>query len=415
MNAWWAAVLGAGLVLLPALVSIFSLRWRNQGLDHDLRAERDRADAASRQLGFLTALGSSFIDQASAAMLLVDANRRVTYFNAAAVRLFAIKADMVEGKTLIELAGDHDLDSMVRRVLAGSLSEQLEVRPPGTERVLQAIARRVISDEGEFRGVALVVEDVTELHRADTMRRDLVANVSHELRTPIAAIKAMVETLQSGALEDRELTLDFLAKINHELDSTTLLIRDLLELSRIESGHLALEIDVVDARDIVRETVNRMQPAAEQAGLTLEHIASGRLDVPTDRRRASQILTNLVENAIKFTPTGTVKVRLRKLDSEACISVEDTGMGIGEADLPRVFERFYKADKARSRQDNPGTGLGLSIAKHLAQALGGRIWAESREGKGSTFCFTLPLAGGGQRRATVRRPFGAEDMALRRR
>jgi len=409
---WWLPV---ALIACLVLLVLAFLRIGQQRRDATLRAlelhlQTDRLKDAREENSFLTAINRSFVDQGRAAMLLLDGASKLRYFNPAAARLFNLSGP-AQGKPLIEAIHDHDLNMLAQNTLRTSKAAQKsEFRPIGTELLLQATADPIRNDAGELLGVTVVIEDLTELHRLEIVRREFVANISHELRAPIAAVKAMVETLQSGALEDHRVALDFLNKIEHELDSTTFLVRDLLELSRIESGHLTLEFETVDARDIVRETVNRLQPTAEQAGLTLRHLDDGPLDVSTDRRRASQVLANLVENAIKFTPVGTVTVRSRKLASEAHISVEDTGMGISEDDLPRVFERFYKGDRARSRQDNPGTGLGLAIAKHLTQALNGRIWAGSQEGRGSTFSFTLPLAApGAHPNGTT---FGAREMAL---
>ncbi|MDE3074821.1 MAG: PAS domain-containing protein [Chloroflexota bacterium] len=408
------AALIAAVAWLPALIVILSLRRLNQALARELGNERELANSTARRLRFLTALASSLIDQAPLAMLLVDADRRVSYFNESALGLFAIRAGAARGRQLIEVIRDHDLEAMVRRALAGEQTDALEVRPPGSDRLLRARACRVVTEDGEF-GVSLVVEDVTELHRVATMSRQLVANVSHELRSPVAIMKALVETLQSGAIEDRHLALDFLAKIDRELDSTTVLIRDLLELSRIESGHVSLDMELLDARDIVRETMNRLRPTFDEVGLTLETVLNGPAPVVTDRHRASQILTNLVENAIKFTPSGKVTVRLARQQGEVRISTEDTGVGIDQDELPRVFERFYKVDKSRSRNGNSGTGLGLAIAKHLVSILGGRIWAESQEGHGSTFCFTLPLAATSKGDSGPRKTVGSvgvEDVAL---
>ncbi len=393
MNAW---LLGLSAIL--ALVwSATLLRLRSMSAEKDeyqqaLMHERQRADEAERRSMFISALNRSFVEQASAALLLVDLQRRVTYFNPAASRLFDLEVSSPGIKPLIEVVGDHDLEAMVRAVLSGSsAAEVVEVQPPGTERVLQATARPIFGDEGRISGATVVIEDQTELHRLEVIRREFVANVSHELRTPLAAVKAMVETLEGGALKSRTITKDFLAKINRELDGLTALVRDLLELSRIESRHFPLDVERFDLNEVVEDVVGRMRPAARARRLTLSIENPDRPWVLADRRRASQILTNLVDNAIKFSrPSGTVTIRVEARDS-AVIAVNDTGVGISEGDLPRVFERFYKADKGRARSENGGTGLGLAIAKHLTQAMGGRMWAESQEGWGSTFIFTLPL------------------------
>lgn len=384
-----SAVLAAVLIVVVAVLGF--QRARTERLGAELRVRREQAEAATRRAASLAGQAASFIDQASQAMLLVDGNRRVTYFNPAAAALFEIRAGMTDGEPLIEVVGDHDLEAMVRRVLTGAAEETVEVRPPGSERILQATARPVF-DDGQIRCAAVIVEDVSELHRLENMRRELVANVSHELRTPITAIKAMVETLQVDGT-DSKLAGEFLGQINRELDGLAALVADLLELSRIEAGHLTLDIEDVPLREILDETLARFQVAGDAAGVSISRSGELDLDVTTDRRRASQVLSNLVDNAIKFsTKGGDVRVIVKVEEKEACLSVEDTGAGIAEGELARVFERFYKVDKARTRAASTGTGLGLAIAKHLSQALGGRIWAESREGAGSRFSFTLPLA-----------------------
>ncbi len=246
-----------------------------------------------------------------------------------------------------------------------------------------------------------ILQDLTQIRRLDAVRRDFISNISHELRTPLASLKALVDTLRDGALDDPPAAQRFLDRIETEVDAMTQMVQELLELSRIESGRVPLSLVPTPVADVVAPPVERLYPQAERAGLSLTvDLPSDLPPLLADAERVRQVVTNLVHNAIKFTrPGGRVMVRayavqdeglLPKADRhhlEVIIEVADTGVGIPADDLPRIFERFYKADRARS---GGGTGLGLAIAKHVVQGHGGRIWAESIEGQGSTFYFTLP-------------------------
>jgi two-component system phosphate regulon sensor histidine kinase PhoR len=245
------------------------------------------------------------------------------------------------------------------------------------------------------------------------VRRDFISNISHELRTPLAGLKALADTLRDGALEDPPAARRFLDRIETEVDALTQMVEELLELSRIESGRMPLRLQPTAVADVVLPPAERLSPQVERAELNL--VVDLPEDLPpvlTEQERMQQVVTNIVHNAIKFTPAdGRIVVSGRTLqvedDSQALLdlyglepgtipagewvvlSVQDTGIGIPAQDLDRIFERFYKIDRARS---GGGTGLGLAIAKHIVQAHGGQIWAESREGQGSTFYFTLPVA-----------------------
>jgi two-component system phosphate regulon sensor histidine kinase PhoR len=237
----------------------------------------------------------------------------------------------------------------------------------------------------------VTLRDVTELKRLESVRREFVANVSHELRTPLASVRAMVETLEAGAIEDQELSDQFLHRIVGEVDRLAALVDDLLDLGRLDSGRVHLHLEPLDPRDLLTRAAERLRPQTERARLDLViDVPAGLPQVIADRPRVEQVMLNLVHNAIKFTRAGgTIAVRARRDGDQLVIEVNDTGAGIAQEELGRLFERFYKADKAR-RSD--GTGLGLAIAKHIVQAHGGAIWVESEVGRGSTFFFTLPIA-----------------------
>jgi two-component system phosphate regulon sensor histidine kinase PhoR len=239
----------------------------------------------------------------------------------------------------------------------------------------------------------VALQELTELRRTEQVRRDFVANVSHELRTPLASLKAAIETLQEGALADPAVAQDFLARAASEVDRLVSLVEELLELSQLEAGVLPLSRRPVDAGELLQRAVERMRPQAERKGLRLlAHDAPGLPSLSADAERLERAILNLLDNAIKFTPAGgTVEASVAPCPEGVLITVRDTGPGIEREDLPRIFERFYKAD--RSRQSG-GAGLGLAIARHIVEAHGGRIWAESQPEQGATFAFALPLADG---------------------
>jgi two-component system phosphate regulon sensor histidine kinase PhoR len=241
-----------------------------------------------------------------------------------------------------------------------------------------------------MEGYLVILQDLTRIRRLETVRRDFISNISHELRTPLAGLKALVDTLRGGAIKDPPAAKRFLKRMDAEVDALTQMVEELLALSRIESGQAPLRLGPTPVAEVVIPPVDRLRPQAERAGLEFVVLLPPQLpQVLAEADRARLVLTNLAHNAVKFTPPGgRIVVAARVAGDEVIFSVEDTGVGIPAEDLPRIFERFYKADRARS---GGGTGLGLAIAKHLVQGHGGRIWAESVEGQGSTFSFTLPV------------------------
>ncbi len=343
-------------------------------------------------------------------LLMIDDRGRIVLANSAAERILAPPATALDGHAdaaelgglpFVEVARDHELTALVRAALTES-RPQTRIIEYGRRRTLRAVAAPI-------RGVAeslvlLVLQDLTALRRLETARRDFVANISHELRTPLASVKALVETLEDGAIEDRTVARHFLHQVSEEVDHLTQLVRELLELSRIESGQVPLRREVVAPDALIAPTARRLQAQAERAGLALTIAPlDGLPPVLADPDRIGQVLINLIHNAIKFTPPGgAVVVGAAWRGGVLVIAVRDTGTGIDPDDLPRIFERFYKADKARS---GVGTGLGLAISKHLVGAHGGTLVAENNaDAPGATFTFTLPLA---QPEPAEARPFPA--------
>lgn len=293
------------------------------------------------------------------------------------------------GRSFVTVARDHELDALLRDALDGPESiRHGAVRHGPSGRVFDVTAQR-IDAEDETLGL-VVMRDVTEMQRLESVRREFVANVSHELRTPIASIRAAAETLQAGALEEPDLADELLSGVIRESDRLNALVEDLLDLARMESGRMGFRLAPTDASVLVQAGAARLRTQAEQAGLQVTVDApEGLPAVMADPARVEQVLLNLIHNAIKFTPAGgTIRLTVRPLGSYVEVAVEDNGVGVEPEDLPRLFERFYKADKARQ---SAGTGLGLAIAKHIVQGHGGDIGAEPLPGGGMRFWFTLPV------------------------
>jgi two-component system phosphate regulon sensor histidine kinase PhoR len=326
------------------------------------------------------------MDNVADAVFVVDRHSDITKVNLPAVKMFNL-GDKVVGQSFIEAVRDHELDALLKKCLASSSRQEgtVEIRP---SRRFYGVT---VTPPGNEPGAVMVIRDLTEIKRLERVRRDFVANISHELRTPLASLKLLAETLKGGAIDDSAVAADFLDRIEVETDKLTQMVRELGELSRIESGESPLSKKPVDLASFIDKVVERMRPQADRAELALSvDVTSDLRPVPADSDRLEQVLVNLIHNAIKFTPPGgRITVLAAPKTSNAIeISVKDTGIGIFQEDLPRIFERFYKVDKARTA--GGGTGLGLAIAKHIVQAHGGEIHAESTPGQGSTFIFTLP-------------------------
>jgi two-component system phosphate regulon sensor histidine kinase PhoR len=323
-------------------------------------------------------------------LLIVDAGGSVQLVNPAAAKMFSIPETSSIGKPLIEVLHHHQPVEMWQRCRETGQTQNMDFTI-GNRMTLQGIATSlgpVIPGS-----TMLLFQDLTRQRQIETMRRDFISNVSHELRTPLAALKALTETLQTSAMDDPPAAHRFLGRMETEVDSLSLLVNELLELSRIESGRVPLKLAPAHPIDIVNPAQDRLRLQAERAGLGLVVDCSDNLPaVLADATRVQQVIVNLLHNAIKFTPAGgqvTVGATMQEGARNVLFWVKDTGIGIAEEDLPRIFERFYKTDRSRS---SGGTGLGLAIARHLVEAHGGRVWAESEVDKGSTFYFTIPLA-----------------------
>jgi two-component system, OmpR family, phosphate regulon sensor histidine kinase PhoR len=331
---------------------------------------------------------SSILSNMADGVIMTDTSGTIILANKAAGALFGFKEENAAEKPLIEVVHDHEVDELLKLCLKSVKEQTVQFESGYSRRYLRAITMPVLNQE-RLNGVLVLFQDLTELTNLQTMRRDLIGNISHELRTPIAAIKAMAETLLDGAIDDNAAARDFLSRIDNEADRLAHMVSELTQLSRIETGQAELKKDPVDLNTLVEEILAEMSPLAERMHVTLAKELSP--DLPTvqaDKDRIRQTIINLIHNAIKFNKAkGSVTVSTKYDGNSVMFNVADTGIGISKEDLPRVFERFYKADKARS---GSGSGLGLAIAKHTVQAHGGDIHAQSEEGKGSIFTFTLP-------------------------
>lgn len=329
---------------------------------------------------------STVLSQMTDGVLIADDGGRVRYANPAAQKLFNGDKPL-QGYTVTETIRHHRLVEAWRACQQTREVQTDSVELPARRQFLQLVA---IPDTYEG-GSILMVQDLTRVRRLETVRRDFISNVSHELRTPLASLKALTETLQEGALDDPPAARRFLRRIETEVDALTQMSTELLELSRIESGQVPLAFRPVEPSRLLQIAVDRMHTQAERNKQSLACECPPNLPrINADPSRIEQVLVNLIHNALKFThPGGSVRLTADVADAFVRFSVTDTGVGIPADELTRIFERFYRVDRSRT---GGGTGLGLSIARHIVEAHGGRIWAESEEGRGSTFLFLIPVA-----------------------
>jgi two-component system, OmpR family, phosphate regulon sensor histidine kinase PhoR len=327
-------------------------------------------------------------------VLIVDVQRRILESNPAAGRMLSARDDGLVGKSLLEAMLSYEVLSLFTSLQKTGTAQQQEVKRNGETGRTLLVRLLPLHPPRPKPAVGMpfclvLIEDVTELRRLETIRRDFVANVSHELRTPLASIRAMAETLQDGAIEDVTVAERFVRIIVGEVERLTRILEDLLILSRAES-HLPERVPfALDA--LIYSVVERLQTQADKTHLALTVSTPSPLTVVANRDLIEQVLVNLVDNAIKYTSEGgRVEVRATQQERRVTVSIIDTGIGIMSQDLPRIFERFYRVDKARSRQSG-GTGLGLSIVKHIIETHGGQVTVESEYGRGSTFSFFLPV------------------------
>src|SRR6266516_6162739 len=357
---------------------------RLEKIFHDLK-QLDK-QIAKRESGLQT-IFSAMQD----ALLVIDSDRRVVLANEAFRKLFALP-EISPGTPLLDNVRDATLDEVFGGAFGGGQPVRSELAVDDSQIELHAIATK--NEAGEITGALVLFHEITELKKMDQVRRDFVANVSHELRTPLSILRGYIETLLDSPKTPREELTRILRVMERHSDRLDLLVEDLLTLAQLESGNPNLQMETVDLSSFLAEMVRDWEKKLTSKQLNVI------VDVPTelspicaDRTRLQEALYNLLDNAVKYSREhGEIRLSARQRDGEIELAVSDDGIGIAKEDLPRIFERFYRADKARSPDKVRGTGLGLAIVKHIAQLHGGRVEAESEVGKGTTIRMLLPTA-----------------------
>lgn len=386
-------------VLLTLLI-VMAFTCRNLRLQ--LRQEQTRTARLQNRLSFLrrelAAVNNrrkKLLTASTQALVIVEHDYTISSANKTAKYMFG---KPTKSETLMSWTRQHQLQELVDQAMAGYKLPTLYFGYQS--RYFEAKARP-IKDKKDVVAVALAIHDISELHRLSRARREFVANISHELRTPLASTQLLIETLLNGALDDKEMALKLINKIALQVDTLTQLARELLDLSLIESGQVPLKMDGHSLKNIIQSQIDSLTPQAERKKIELELEIEDDIEALVDETMIGRVITNLVHNAIKFTDAGKVTVSAKAPNGTTpnlpagieddkdwiIVSIADTGVGIAPDELPRIFERFYKVDPARNPK-NAGTGLGLAIAKHIVEAHGGCIWAESGV-QGTTFHFTL--------------------------
>ncbi len=353
----------------------------------------------------------SLLDAVPIPTLVIDRERIIRYANKAAQTFYS-----KQGLTAITpdlsfdlFIHDHGIVQLVQKSIQTTLPQQSKYVRGEIEIPWQILVSPLATHAQEtptslpqeYHYFAITIEDQAAVRRAERAQRDFIANISHELRTPLTSVRLLAETLEDAIDTDPEVAQGFVEKIEVEVQYLTDLVNELLELSSLESGHVLMNIEPLEAEQLVREVMARMLPLAQRHRVVLRtEIVQGQTLVAADSKQITRVLVNLVHNAIKFTPSGGVIVIGTNPFSHHSLQqffVRDTGVGIHADELPRIFERFYKTNRARTKNDyigpgGGGTGLGLAIARHVIESHGGRISAKSSIGQGSTFAFTLPIA-----------------------
>jgi two-component system phosphate regulon sensor histidine kinase PhoR len=362
-----------------------------EALGASLNQTASRLDRTIRTLTEERNLSAAILGSMVEGVAVVNAGERLAFANPGFASILGLDIPPVAGSSLLEVVRQTELIGAVRRVLAGEPRVEAEI-VTGTLRQHYFAATVASVRAGETSGAVIVLHDITDLRKLERVRRDFVANVSHEFRTPLTAIQGFAETLIGGAIDDPQNRGRFLAIILEHSRRLARLTEDLLRLSQMDAEQLELEIRAVSVPQLIESCYETAQRRAGEKGLTLSlNLPSQIPDVLADNRRLQEVLQNLLDNAIQYTlPGGKIMLSAETRGDDVIVTVADTGIGIPQADQPRIFERFYRVDVARSREAG-GTGLGLSISKHLVEAQGGRIWVESEVGVGSKFHFSIPI------------------------
>ena len=378
-------------------------------LDHRIRESRTEelaslagavtsmAEDLKRRIEFITARRNeqeAIFASMTEGLIAVDEARRVLRMNQAAGRLLGVEPAAVQGRAIEEAVRHAAFQEFVERaVLSTAPSEGEMVLRNREDHCLRLRAAPLTDEQGRRTGAVILLDDVTQIRRLDRFRRDFVANVSHEIRTPITTIKGFVETLLDGAMRDPKSAERFLSIVARQVDRLNAIVTDLLLLSRLDQQEARGRVPTEDAAisDVIEAAVEVCLPSAQAKGIAIERSCQEGLRAQVNVPLLEQAVVNLLDNAVKYSDPGRrVRVEAERAGDSVIIRVRDEGWGIGAEHLPRIFERFYRVDKGRSREMG-GTGLGLAIVKHIAQAHGGSVSVESAPGKGSTFTITIPL------------------------
>jgi two-component system phosphate regulon sensor histidine kinase PhoR len=421
-------------------------RWRRRTLEASLDRIQFECAGKALEATHFQQMFTALLEASSRPTFITDRERTILYANTAALTFVGLSPSQVLGRLVATVIQDYETTLLLMEAASSGRPQDqtfLRAATGQTWRVSVEPVRitgnpkdgnRTLPATAAPTHLILSIQDLTELRRLETMRQDFVSHVSHELRTPLAALKLLAETLYDAIDDDPEGAHTFSARISREIEHLSQMVAELLELASIESGNMRLKREPTDLSGLIEVVLDRMGPLADENSIQMELLPSP--DVPpasVDGKRISEVLVNLIHNALKYTPAGghvTVRVEAIQPEQVLVVHVADTGVGINAEDLPRVFERFFKADRARTRasrirpdaerqpgsedsrrlrpestgwsgESGPltpqtsaaaGTGLGLAIAKHIVELHGGRIWAESRLGRGSTFSFTTPIA-----------------------
>lgn len=336
-------------------------------------------------------LSSAILGSMVEGVAVVNGSERLVFANPGFAEILGLDVPPTSGSALVEVVRQTELVEAVRKVLGGEPRVQSEIVTGTLRQHYFAITVAAVL-AGETTGAVVVLHDITELRKLERVRRDFVANVSHELRTPLTAIQGFAETLLAGAIDDPQNRTRFLEIILEHSRRLARLTEDLLMLSKMDAERLELEIRRLSVSQLIESCLETAQRRAVEKDLRISVNMPQRLpDIAGDRRRLAEVLQNLLDNAIQYTlPGGQIMVSAETGEDEVILTVSDTGIGIPKADQPRIFERFYRVDVARSREAG-GTGLGLAIAKHLVDVHGGRLWVESEVSQGSQFHFSVPV------------------------
>jgi two-component system phosphate regulon sensor histidine kinase PhoR len=365
-------------------------------LSSSLNQTASRLDRTIRTLTEERNLSSAILGSMVEGVLVVNAAERVVFANHSFAEILGMSVPPQAGSGLVEWVRQTELIEAVRKVLAGEPRVESEI-VTGTLRQHYFAATVASVRTTGTDGAVLVLHDITDLRKLERVRRDFVANVSHEFRTPLTAIQGFAETLLAGAIDDPQNRGRFLEIIVEHSRRLARLTEDLLMLSKMDADRLEFETRRIPVAAFIESCMETAEPRARDKDLRLSVNRAEKIpDIAGDRRRLTEVLQNLLDNAIQYTPSGgQIMVSASVADSEVVFTVSDTGIGIPQAEQPRIFERFYRADVARSREVG-GTGLGLSIAKHLVEGHSGRIWVESEIGQGSQFHFSVPIFDAGR-------------------